>query len=342
MKKIIVLLSGGLDSSFAAYLLKEQGYSIFGIVLKMYDNSLSPTEIHNINIIKEKLNINIKIIDVRKEFKTQIIDYFINTYKEGKTPNPCARCNPEIKFSVGISLMKEYDFDFIASGHYADKGYYKDYLTLKTAKDLSKTQEYFLARILPNQLNYILFPLSNFTKKEVKIESRKIFPEIINRKESQDVCFLKGLKVEDFLKNSGIELIGKMVYKDAVVNENVNLLAYTRGQRRKINFSAGHRVYVKNIDTIKKIIELGKKEELAISSFNVSEPLFYVPINKISNCSVKVRYSKNAVPCTLKEIENNEIRVYLKNPLHTVTLGQLAVFYSNNHVLGSGWISALN
>ncbi len=340
MKKVIVLLSGGIDSSFAAYLLKESGYYIKGLVLKMYEDFPEPTLHHNIAVLEKKLGIEIEIMDIRSAFKKEVIDYFIKTYSEVKTPNPCARCNPEIKFRFGLKAMKEYGFDFVATGHYADRGYYRNHLTLKQAKDRKKTQEYFLARIRPEHLKYILFPLANFTKEYIKKASLKIFPEIIPRRESQDICFLKDINVDEFLKNAGIEIHGNMIYRNRVVKENVNILSFTRGQRRGIEFATGHRVYVKNIDPERKIVEIGDKEELKTLSFTVESPLFYVPLDEIDECFVRVRYSKSAVPCTIKKM-GNKLKVQLKEPLYTVTPGQLAVFYAGDYVLGSGWIDFL-
>lgn len=340
-KKVLVLLSGGIDSTYAAYHLKEQGFFVKGLVLRIYDDIPTPNDLHNIEIIKNKIGFDVEIQDVRDEFRKRIINYFLSTYKEGKTPNPCARCNPEIKFYYAIKTLKEQHFNFVASGHYADIGQYKGYLTLKTSSDKTKSQEYFLARIPQDYLSFIIFPLAHVKKEFIKKEIQKLFPTLLSHKESQDVCFLKKEGVKEFLKRYHVEIKGKMVYKNTVVKEGIDILSYTRGQRRGIDFAAGHRVYVKDIDITNRAIELGERKDLASSSFTINSPIFYVPLNEIERCSVKVRYSKNAVPCQIKKIDEHKLRVVLKKPLFTITEGQLAVFYDNEYVLGSGWIDSI-
>ncbi len=341
MRKVVVLLSGGIDSAFAAYLLKSRGFSILGLVLKIYDNVPSPMDLQKIKKIKETLKIEVHELDAREHFKKRVVEYFINSYLNGKTPNPCAVCNPEIKFKFGFEFMKRAGYDFVASGHYADKGIYRNYKVLKKAKDKAKSQEYFLARLPGTYLERILFPLSPYLKKDVKLEALKIFPFLGPSRESQDVCFLRGSGHEEFFKNIGIRARGKMVYKGEVVRENVNLLKYTRGQRKGIGFAAGERVYVKAIDAKNKKVLLGKKDELLTREFYVKNAIFYVPYHEISNCEVKVRYSQTQARCRMKRIEGDKLLIELETPLYTVTPGQLAVFYDGDYVLGSGWIEML-
>lgn len=341
MRKVVVLLSGGIDSAFAAYLLKSRGFGIFGLVLKIYDNVPSFVDLQKIEKIKETLKMEVYELDVREQFKKRVVEYFINSYLNGKTPNPCAVCNPEIKFRFGFEFMKRAGYDFVASGHYADKGIYKDYLVLKKAKDKAKSQEYFLARLSRTYLEKILFPLSSYFKEDVRLESLKIFPFLEPSRESQDVCFLRGARHEEFFKNIGISAEGKMLYKGKVVREKVNLLKYTRGQRKGIGFAAGERVYVKGIDVKNKMVLLGKKDELLTREFYVKNAIFYVPYHEISTCEVKVRYSQTQTRCRIKKIEGDKHLIELETPLYTVTPGQLAVFYDGDYVLGSGWIEML-
>ncbi len=341
MKKVIVLLSGGLDSSFAAYILKKSGYHITGLVLKITDDFPDETDIHNLKVLQKKLNIKILFKDVRHEFNEKIVKDFIETYKMGHTPNPCALCNPMIKFYHGFRVMRESGFDFVASGHYADKGYYKNHLTLKMARDKTKTQEYFLARLPVRYIKNILFPLAGYTKKYIKEEAHRIFPDIIPRGESQDICFLRGMELTEFLEKHRAVIHGNMVYKNEIVKRDINILSFTRGQRRGIDFAAGHRVYVKNINVNLKAVEIGEKDELMVNEFTIKNPIFYLPRNLIKKCYVRVRYSKKAAPCTLQFKDPDLVKVFLNTPLYTVTLGQLAVFYRDEYVLGSGWINSL-
>ncbi len=338
MKKVVVLLSGGIDSGFVAYLLKNKGFHVHGLVLHIYDNVPSEEDLNRLESLKELLGIKIDVLDVREYFKNKIIRYFTETYLGGKTPNPCALCNPKIKFKFGFEFMKKLGYDLLASGHYADKGIYRGYTVLKKAKDRTKSQEYFLSRLPREYLERIIFPLSTYLKDDIKSKAGKIFPFLESPRESQDVCFLRGESHDEFFERRGISVVGKMVYKGRVVRDNVNLLKYTRGQRKGIGFAAGERVYVKAIDAEGKKVLLGKKDELLTHKFYINSALFYVPYPEISTCQVKVRYSKAQAGCRIREVEDQRFLVELQEPLYTVTPGQLAVFYDGDYVLGSGWI----
>ena len=341
MNKVIVLLSGGIDSAFAAYLLKNQGLYVHGLVLKIYDNVPGEDDFHRLEKLREILDIKIDVLDVRKFFEENIIQYFVDSYLRGNTPNPCAVCNPEIKFRFGFKFMEKMGFDLLATGHYTDKGKYMGYTVLKKAKDIDKSQEYFLARLPKRYLENVIFPLAKYVKEDLKEVASKVFPFLESPRESQDVCFLKGRTHAEFFEERGIALKGKMIFEGKVVRDNVNLLRYTRGQRRGIEFAAGERVYVTEIHPEKKELLLGRRYDLATKEFYVYEPLFYVPYSEISACQVKVRYSKAQVECKIKKARENRFLVELKKPLYTVTPGQLAVFYDGEYVLGSGWIELI-
>ncbi len=338
MKKVIVLLSGGIDSAFAAHVLKEKGYEVRGLVLKIYEGVPSLEDTERIEVIKDILKIQIDFLDVREDFEKSIIQSFIESYKKGFTPNPCAVCNPEIKFKYAFLFKERLGYDMVASGHYADKGMYKGYNVLKKAVDKKKSQEYFLARLPSEYINNIVFPLASFEKQDIKDMARKIFPRLKSHPESQDVCFLRGIPHYEFFEKRDIRIEGNMVYRGRVVKEGVNLLKFTRGQRRGIEFAAGKRVYVKDIDVFRKTVELGTKQELLTDQFYIDEPIFYLPWDQISKCEVKVRYSRRQVPCRIDKVEKR-FKVILSEPLYTVTQGQLAVLYHNEFVLASGWIS---
>ncbi len=337
MDEALILLSGGVDSTVALFKLLDAGYKITGLVLKLSSSVPDSAHLKNIENISKDTGIEVIVKDIEHYFKKTIIDHFVSVYAAGKTPNPCARCNRWIKFNFGIEIANELGIYHIATGHYADKTEFNGKKLLKIAKDRIKSQEYFLARLTEEQIERAIFPLSHMTKKEVDdyYNSRLYLHKL---PESQDICFLREQTHLELISSYGVEGRGNLVDENGIViGKHNGYFKYTLGQRRGTGYAAGERVYVKHIDPLTHDVALGSKESLQCSEFDIEEPIFYITPVPNYGIDVKVRYSKKTVPGIL-EFNNNQWLVKLDMPSYNVVPGQLAVFYKDNTVIGSGWI----
>ncbi len=333
-KKVIVALSGGIDSGVAAFLLTELGYKVEGVFMRMYDGFQESEK--RARRIAQTLKIPFFIIDLRKKFKTKIIDYFLNSYQKGITPNPCVFCNREIKFDSLLEIKKKRKADFIATGHYVrlvaleEEGFGSEIFGLLRGKDKNKDQSYFLWQLKQIHLRYSLFPLGNYLKEEVKkiAKSFKIFP-VADISESQEVCFVKNTN-DSFLKENLGEKPGLIIDKAGnKVGEHQGLWFYTIGQRRKIGLSGGP-YWVLDKDLKKNHLIVTKKEKdlykqgLVIKKVNWlrgKEP--DLPIK----AKIQIRYRQKPSLGEIKK-ENQKIKITFLEKQKAITPGQSAVFYS--------------
>jgi tRNA-specific 2-thiouridylase len=342
-KRVILGMSGGMDSSVAAYMLKEQGYQVTGLTLTYSQASSHCTQR---NVIKAKkvsrsIGIEHQTIDVTNRFQKEVVDYFVDEYKRGRTPNPCAVCNRKIKFSNLIEKAKELDAEYIATGHYAniqkdDNNYY-----LLKGKDKKKDQSYFLARLKREWLKNIIFPLGEYTKKEVLSVAEKSKLTSFNMEESQEICFIKGNNYRDFL----LDKVPHLMEKGPVVDINGNIigihegiLSFTIGQRKGIQVNINQPLYVVDIDAENNTVIIGEKEDTFKRKFLVENINWLVPQDEIpQEVTVKIRSQHNPARAKIKKINSSALVEFIK-PQMAITPGQLAVFYKDNIVLGSGWI----
>jgi tRNA-specific 2-thiouridylase len=330
MKKIAVEMSGGIDSSVAAYLLKRQGFDVIGITLKLWKNKISDAK-----RVTKKLDIPHYVLDLRREFEKEVIKYTIDEYLKGRTPNPCCVCNRFIKFE----LLKRVKADWLATGHYAVVEHNKRW-QLREGKDKSKDQSYFLALLTQNQLKNTVFPLGGYKKEEVKSLADDI--GLGAEKESEDVCFIPDGDIAEFMKGRGIELKdGPIVDKDGnLLGRHRGIVRYTIGQRRGLGIPKGRPIYVIAIDVKTNTIIVGNNKDLYKREFIVSD-LNWVSIKGIDggiNCSVKIRYKHKKAKAFIEPRGRNRVLVQFRIPQRAITPGQLAVFYDRDKVLGAGWI----
>jgi len=349
-KKVVVAISGGVDSAVAALLLKKQGFEVFGVFMRLGENSVSAEQAAR--AVCRKLGIKFFPVNVSGKFEKEVIGYFIESYKKGLTPNPCVKCNKLIKFGELLRITKELGADYLATGHYIRKlkvesGKFKvvKYKLFK-GRDEGKDQSYFLYNLTQEQLKRILFPLGDFKKDEIKRIAKEA--KIPNQpSESQDICFLVKDRIildhNEFLKNHIKSKPGKIKTLDGkTVGEHKGLPFYTVGQRKGIEIGGIGPFYAVRMDYDKNILfvtnypddpELSKVVLIARDVNWISGAAPKMPLA----CQATIRYRSKAEDCAVTQ-ENGEYKVKFKKPQRAVTAGQSVVFYKNNELLGGGLI----
>lgn len=320
-------MSGGIDSSVAAYLLKKKGFKPIGVHFKFWpleNKCCSLGSENKAREICEKLKIPFYVFSLQKEFKKEIIKPFLTSLTLNITPNPCIWCNKKIKFKILEKYRKLLKADYVATGHYA----LIKQVFLYRAKDKKKDQSYFLWQV--NNFEKVLFPLGNLFKKEVMDLAKKNNFCFSNTKESQEICFIPD-KIEDFLKKNLKEKKGNIIFNNKIIGFHKGLFYYTIGQRKGINLSNGP-FYVLKKDHKKNILFVTKdKKELEKNYLMMKNVRWF---KKASSCLAQIRYQSSLVPVIIKDK-----KVIFKKPQTAVTPGQSIVFYKNNQVLGGGIIT---
>lgn len=357
---IAVALSGGVDSLAAAYLLKQQGLDVIGIHFShgfeiepdsAGQDDLRATSTNDIFLrnlaekvhsIAKRLDIPLEQINLHDEFKETVVDYFVRTYQEGRTPNPCLVCNPSIKFGVLMKHALDRGASKLATGHYASIHADKDgrYHLFKGV-DAAKDQSYFLAFLTQKQLSSIRFPLGELTKKEVQtlVATNNLLPA--HQAESQDVCFIGRSGYVRFLQDQGIQSIpGPIVDAEGNrIGEHKGLHRYTVGQRQGINCPASEPYYVLELDVPNNQLVVGFKKELLKTKCRVAEINWLQPPSESPmRLATRLRYGHMAAPSSVFRIDSRTAVVQFERPQSAVTPGQGAVFYHGNEVVGAGWI----
>ena len=338
--KVLVGMSGGVDSSVSAYLLQKEGYEVIGATMVLFDSDSTKKSIEDAKKVCEKLGIKHYTINYKDEFKKEVIDNFINSYKNGLTPNPCVICNKKFKFGLLYEKAKELNCDFIATGHYANVIDNK-LIRVNNAKD----QTYFLYNINKEVLPHILFPLNKFdTKDEIKkiAYDNNLVEETL--KESQEICFVPNDDYAKYLEDNMEEepKKGKFILKNTgqILGSHKGIMYYTIGQRKGLGISYEKPLYVKEIDVNNNIIYLGMEEDLynrevIINNINLLQD--ELP-NKVQ---AKIRYRSPLSNATIEKINNDEIKVIFDEPQKSITPGQSLVMYDNDVCLGGGIISKI-
>jgi tRNA-uridine 2-sulfurtransferase len=348
-----IAVSGGIDSLMAAHLLKEKGHNVVGVhFVTGYENPLPDNgqsahiaESHKIFSIAKQLGIDIKVLDCRIEFKKNVVDYFIQTYRSGQTPNPCMVCNPLIKFGTVFNFARKLGASTLATGHYARiKGDRHGNFHLFKGIDPKKDQSYFLARLTQQHLAGARFPLGHMKKSDViRLAEMKGFKPV-KKTESQDVCFIKGKNYGNFLaRHEGFEPKPGLI-KDVdgnILGKHKGLHLFTIGQRRGINCPASEPYYVTQMDTRQNVLTVGFKKDLFAPRCNV-ENINWIqePPNRPVDVHTRVRYRHTAAASMLIPVNDKTAMVRFEKPQEAITPGQCAVFYKGDEVLGGGWISA--
>lgn len=332
--KILVAMSGGVDSSVAALLLKNQGHEIAGCTLL-----LSEDDSQGADEICAYLNIPHMVIDCREQFKEQVKAYFLSEYEQGRTPNPCVVCNEKMKFQVMLDAAKENGYDKIATGHYASIEERNGNLYLAKTKAGKKDQTYFLYRLTAEQLSQIEFPLSTYTKDEIREIALKNHLPAASKSDSQDVCFICG-DYRDFLHENGVfGTPGDMVYQGEVIARHIGLPHYTIGQR-KLGIAWKNPLYVKEIDAKNNCLIVCDNEELFSNQCLLTDVRLTHPMPTSFPCYIKPRSAAPSEKGMVHLLDNHQATVIFETPIRALTAGQSAVFYSeDDFVLGGGTIS---
>ena len=347
-------MSGGVDSSVAAALLRDRGYSVTGMMLKLWsddcgeaENACCPPEaIDQARRVANLLGIPFYVLDVRDLFKQAVVDQFIEAYNLGLTPNPCYLCNQKIRWGWFLNRAIDLGNDYFATGHYARVEYSENKYWLKKGLDPLKDQSYVLSGLGQNQLAHTIFPLGKLEKTQVRELARKYQLPVAEKHDSQDLCFVGNAGYRDFLKRHSAASFSPgdiRTREGRLVGKHEGLVNYTIGQRKGLGAGNAEPVYVieKNVSNNEVII--GTSAALGKSHFVVTQvnwitgesPTFPV------NCDVKIRYKARPVSAQLSNNEQNSIMVKLEHPLRDITPGQIAVFYEQDTVIGSGMIQSV-
>jgi tRNA-uridine 2-sulfurtransferase len=340
-KKIIVALSGGVDSAIAAALLLEQGWQVRGVHLLLTEKQ---EDMAALNSMCRFLGIECLQLDFRREFNSRIIHYFIALYRAGKTPNPCVRCNEKIKFGSLLEVIRSWGYTYLATGHYARIEVDADgSAALFRGLDPRKDQSYFLHRLKLDSLASIMFPLGQFTKSQVIEKSVALgLQPYLPVRESQELCFISG-DYADFLqarKEAGLNKSGAIVNRQGkVLGKHGGLEHYTVGQRRGLGLSAPEPYYVLEMNPKLNQVVVGGRAELWSTAIEVKDMNWLIPHpTEPLRAEVRIRYRHPGVSCCIRPDDAQRVRVTLDHPQSAVTPGQAAVFYQGERVLGGGWI----
>ncbi len=345
-KKVYVGLSGGVDSSLAAALLLEQGYTVTGVYMKNWTKDVAGfvcpwlEDYQDAKKVAVKLGIPFKLYDFEKEYRHKVVDYLIDGYQSGITPNPDIICNQEIKFKLFLDTALNDGADLIATGHY---GRIKEGRLLR-AKDKSKDQTYFLYRLKPEALTRSLMPIGDMLKSEVRVEAKKRSLPTAEKKDSQGICFIGKVGIKEFLLNElGPQSPGDIIdEKGQVIGRHDGAIFYTIGQRHGLNIGGGLPFYVTHKDIAKNQVFVTTNlddnnlwsKELKLANFHYTYPDF----NFSGEIDAMTRYRAKTIPCNVEK-QGSKVKVVLKEPARAITPGQSTVIYSKDVCIGGGIIS---
>ncbi|MEA3287549.1 MAG: tRNA 2-thiouridine(34) synthase MnmA [Candidatus Marinimicrobia bacterium] len=362
-KKVVIAMSGGVDSSLAARLLVEQGYDVIGVTMKLggyidtgdqttHDsNCCSLDDINNAKAECADLGIPHYTLDMSAEFKQIVIKNFVSEYKAGRTPNPCIICNTEIKWHALLNKLDDLGVDYLATGHYARKVRHaaSGQWVIGRGKDLHKDQSYVLWGIRPEDLKRTLFPLGDLSKKEVRELATQSEMRTADTPESMEICFVPDNDYRRFLNEQYPEMVAAAPAGDfidargEVIGQHQGIFNYTVGQRKGLGLATGERVFINKIDADNNIIHVGNKQAAEAMTFTVNSCNWLIPEIHILDkaIDVQIRYNHSAMPAVISRVSENEIKVVFEKPENAITPGQSAVFFQNGMVVGGGIISSV-
>lgn len=353
-------MSGGVDSSTVAALLKKEGFDLVGITMQVWPQERFDDEIADFGgccslaavddarRVAESLEIPHYTLNFRDIFREKVIDDFLAQYSAGKTPNPCIRCNQFIKFEALMAKAMAIDCDFLATGHYANIRHDASLkrFTLSKGADASKDQSYFLYTMTQDQLKQTMFPLGEYKKTETRMLAKQFELPVADKKESQEICFVPDDNYAEYIKKEcpDAAVPGEITDKEGnVIGAHQGIIYYTCGQRKGLGISHEKPLYVIEIDKESNRLIVGEEEDLYGDKFTAGEIncLAFKELPEEFRADVKIRYNSEAVPSTLRRVNKNKLEVSLDKPKKAITPGQAAVFYDGDKVLGGGTIEKI-
>lgn len=354
-KKVVVGLSGGVDSSVAAWLLKQQGYEVIGVTMQIWQEEAREFQEENggccglsavddARRVAQILDIPYYVMNFRKEFKERVIDYFTGEYLEGRTPNPCIACNRYVKWESLLKRSLDIGADYIATGHYArveqlPNGRY----AIRNSVTAKKDQTYALYNLTQEQLSRTLMPVGDYTKDEIRRMAEEAGLPVAHKKDSQEICFVPDDDYAGFIeKHTGKKTEkGNYVLKDgSVIGQHQGIIHYTIGQRKGLNLAMGHPVFVTEIRPKSNEVVIGESEDLFVHSL-LCDRVNFMAIEKLEegkNLTAKIRYNHPGAPCILEDAGEGKVKVTFTEPQRAITPGQAVVFYQGEYVAGGGII----
>lgn len=356
-KKVVIGMSGGVDSAVAAYVLQEQGYEVIGITMKLWEEdkknytedysgccSLSSAE--DARLVAEKLGIPFYVINYQERFIDTVIDNYVEEYLNGRTPCPCIRCNKYMKFGELLNTAHSLGAYYVATGHFGVTGYNKelDRYTISKSKEQRKDQTYMMYTLSQDQIKHILMPLGNFTSKE---EVRQIAERenliVARKKDSQEACFIIDNDYARFVKDYSTKKIsqGNFIDKNGhILGQHMGIIHYTIGQRKGLGIAFGKPTYVIEIRSETNEVVVGDNENLFKSELIAKEVNFIIfkDLQEPYRCHGKIRYSSSTAPCTIYPLDDDRIKVLFDTPQRAVAPGQSVVFYDNDLLVGGAVI----
>jgi len=340
-KKVIIGMSGGVDSSVAAYLLKEKGYEVIGVCMQMLPGENDDVE--DARKVAENIGIEFRVHSICEEFEKEIMDTFVAEYMKGRTPNPCCVCNRQIKWSALLDLANEIGADFVATGHYArvdklNNGRY----TVCNSQTATKDQTYVLCRLSQEQLSKTIMPIGDYEKSQVREIAAKIGIDVANKPDSQDICFIKNNDYASFIKDKiTTDVTGNFVDKEGnVLGGHKGIYSYTIGQRKGLGIALGKPAYVSEIRIDTNEVVIGDEDAIFTTTLTADN------INLMGADSLRegdrflgrIRYAHKGEMCTVKEVLDDIIKLEFDKPVRAITPGQSVVLYDGEYVMAAAVI----
>jgi tRNA-specific 2-thiouridylase len=353
-KRIVVAMSGGVDSSVVAAMLHEQGHEVIGITLQLYDYGdaakkkgacCAGQDIYDARRVCEELGVPHYVLNYESRFREGVIDDFVDTYLSGGTPIPCVRCNQRLKFKDLLETARDLGADKMATGHYVRKEIIGNQSAMLKGQDPKRDQSYFLFATTNEQLDFLEFPLGGLEKSATRDLARKYGLEISEKPDSQDICFVPNGKYQEVIEKyrPGSLDPGNIVDLEGnILGEHVGVIGYTVGQRRGLGISAAEPLYVVKIDADKKEVTVGPKEALAVSTVHINDCNWLTEPDAKRETIVKFRSTHDGVPAYVEHSGSGKATVTFIEPQYGVSPGQACVAYDNDRLMGGGWIFSVS